>query len=151
MLSQFAGKTVFASATARIHGRVLFPGWDQAAGAGMQGVNVVARYMDPSSGAALSTRDLLELLAAHGWGCAVLSGPELDFEQPTPFESVLRAQDLPFQFRPGAVLDTPCTLYHCALGGVPVHAFVPAASGPRRPPTRAEGQAFLSLVRSSAP
>ena len=33
-------------------------------------------YLDPSSGAALSTRDLLELLAAHGWGCAVLSGPE---------------------------------------------------------------------------
>jgi glycosyltransferase involved in cell wall biosynthesis len=103
-------------------------------------------YLDPSSGAALSTRDLLELLAAHGWGCAVLSGPELDFEQPTSFESVLRAQGLPFQFRPGAVLDTPCTLYHCALGGVPVHAFVPTASGPRRPPTRAEGQAFLSLL-----
>jgi glycosyltransferase involved in cell wall biosynthesis len=103
-------------------------------------------YLDPSSGAALATRDLLELLAAHGWQCAVLSGPELDFEQAASFEAVLRAQDLPFQFRPGTVLETPCTLYHWVLGGVPVHAFVPTAAGPRRPPTKEEGRAFLSLL-----
>jgi glycosyltransferase involved in cell wall biosynthesis len=103
-------------------------------------------YLDPSSGAALSTRDLLELLVARGWQCAVLSGPELDFEQAASFEEVLRVQNLLFQFRPGAVLDTPCTLYHCVLGGVAVHAFVPAASGPRRSPTKEEGRAFLSLL-----
>ncbi len=28
-------------------------------------------YFDPSSGAALSTRDLLELLARRGWSCRV--------------------------------------------------------------------------------
>jgi hypothetical protein len=44
----FPGKTVFASATARINGTVLFPGVDQAAG--MQGVNIVARYIDPATG-----------------------------------------------------------------------------------------------------
>ncbi len=26
-------------------------------------------YLDPSSGAALCTRELLELLASHGWDC----------------------------------------------------------------------------------
>jgi hypothetical protein len=51
-LAQFAGKTVFASSTARIRGRVLFPGWGGAPGDGMQGVNVVARYVDPVTGTA---------------------------------------------------------------------------------------------------
>lgn len=103
-------------------------------------------YLDPSSGAALATRDLLELLAAHGWECAVLSGPELDFEQPKSFEHVLHAQKVPFQFRPGEVLETPCTLYHCVLNAIPVHVFVPVTSGPRKPPTKEEGRAFLSLL-----
>ncbi|MGB9106262.1 MAG: hypothetical protein WCC59_16010, partial [Terriglobales bacterium] len=51
-LAQFAGKTVFASSTGRIRGRVQFPGWDTALGDGMQGVNIVARYIDPVTGAA---------------------------------------------------------------------------------------------------
>ncbi|MBZ5510419.1 MAG: hypothetical protein LAN70_04540 [Acidobacteriia bacterium] len=51
-LTQFPGKTAFASSTARIRGRVLFPGWDTAPGDGMQGVNIVARYIDPVTGAA---------------------------------------------------------------------------------------------------
>ncbi|MFI5111223.1 MAG: IPT/TIG domain-containing protein [Terriglobales bacterium] len=50
-LAQFAGKTAFASSTARIRGRVLFPDWDHAPGDGMQGVNIVARYVDPVTGA----------------------------------------------------------------------------------------------------
>src|SRR5262245_8191580 len=81
-------------------------------------------YLDPSSGAALATRDLLELLAAHGWECAVLSGPELDLGQGMSLEDVLRAEQVPFQFRPGAVGETPCTLYHCVIAGVAVHAYV---------------------------
>ncbi len=48
-LSQFPGKTLSAASTARIRGRILFPGWNGAPGAGMQGVNVVARYIDPST------------------------------------------------------------------------------------------------------
>ena len=50
-LPQFAGKTVFASSTARMHGRVLFPGWNNAPADGMQGINIVARYIDPVTGA----------------------------------------------------------------------------------------------------
>jgi glycosyltransferase involved in cell wall biosynthesis len=103
-------------------------------------------YLDPSSGASLATRDLLELLAADGWQCAALSGPELDFEQPTAFEGLLRALKVPFQFRPGTVLDAPCTLYHWSANGVAAHAFIPTATGPRQPPTEAEGRAFLSLL-----
>jgi len=43
---RFPGKNLFAFATARIHGTVSFPATG-APGQGMQGVNVVARWIDP--------------------------------------------------------------------------------------------------------
>ncbi len=50
--AQFPGKTVFATSTARIYGRVRFPDWNGTPGAGLQGVNVVVRYVDPVTGIA---------------------------------------------------------------------------------------------------
>ena len=51
-LANFSGKQVFATSTARVHGVVRFPDWDGAPGAGMQGVNVVARLLDATTGKA---------------------------------------------------------------------------------------------------
>ncbi len=34
----------------------------------------IRSYLDPSSGAALATREVLQLMAARGWGCRALSG-----------------------------------------------------------------------------
>jgi hypothetical protein len=45
----------------------------------------VHSYVDPSSGAALATRDLMELMAARGWECSALTAGLLDHEQDTPF------------------------------------------------------------------
>jgi glycosyltransferase involved in cell wall biosynthesis len=101
-------------------------------------------YLDYASGAAVATRDLLELLQARGWSCAVLSGPQFDAGPRASLEQVLRDERLAFQIRPGAVGETPCTLYHCVRNGVPLHFFAPAAdAGPE--PTRDQGKAFLSL------
>ncbi len=102
-------------------------------------------YLDPASGAALSTRDLLALLAAHGWDCAVLSGPELDAPPGTSLADVFRAFHIPIQYRPGAVAGTPCTLYHGLLDGVAVHACVPADARSGQPPSRTAGEVFLHL------
>lgn len=49
-LSRFPGKTIACAATARIHGRVRFTLPSGAAGQDMQGVNVVARWIDPATG-----------------------------------------------------------------------------------------------------
>jgi hypothetical protein len=49
-LASFPGKKVFAPATARIHGSVYFIDATGAAAQPMQGVNVVARWIDPSTG-----------------------------------------------------------------------------------------------------
>lgn len=62
-LSQFTGKSVLATTTARIRGRILFPAWDLMPGAGMQGVNIVARYIDPTTGT-----------PSHALGAASVSG-----------------------------------------------------------------------------
>jgi hypothetical protein len=49
-LSSFPGKQIFSANTARISGSVSFAAVPGQAGQPMQGVNVVARWMDPSSG-----------------------------------------------------------------------------------------------------
>src|SRR5271170_4348379 len=46
-------------------------------------------YLDPSSGAALATRELLELLAARGWDCRALTCGILDYQQETPLDDVM--------------------------------------------------------------
>ena len=48
-LANFPGKKVFSQTTARIHGSVYFTDASGAAAQPMQGVNVVARWIDPST------------------------------------------------------------------------------------------------------
>jgi len=48
-LGSFPGKQIFAQATARIHGSVFFTDATGQAGQPMQGVNVVARWIDPAT------------------------------------------------------------------------------------------------------
>jgi hypothetical protein len=49
-IAGFTGKQIFSAATARIHGSVYFTGSNGAAAQPMQGVNVIARWVDPSTG-----------------------------------------------------------------------------------------------------
>jgi hypothetical protein len=49
-LARLYPATGFGTSTARIRGVVRFPAWRGFAGQGMQGVNVVARLVDPTSG-----------------------------------------------------------------------------------------------------
>ena len=52
-------------------------------------------YLDPSSGAALATRELLELLAGRGWDCRALTCGVLDYQNETPIEDVLASIERP--------------------------------------------------------
>ncbi len=76
-------------------------------------------YPDPSSGAALATRDLLELLAARGWACGVLSGPRLDAEAVPRLEQLLHDHGLSFEAHaaPGGATSgsTTCRFAACPL------------------------------------
>jgi len=49
-IASFTGKQIFSSTTARIHGSVYFAGPNSNPAQPMQGVNVIARWIDPSTG-----------------------------------------------------------------------------------------------------
>src|SRR6185437_15778738 len=105
-------------------------------------------YIDPSSGAALATRDLLELLTQRGWPCGVVCGPTLDFEGGGPLEQILADQRLPVERLAGPEVEGSSTLYNFVRAGVPVTVYSP--SGIPRPAGQAEGDAFLRLFEEVA-
>jgi glycosyltransferase involved in cell wall biosynthesis len=111
-------------------------------------------YWDPSSGAALATRDLLELMASRGWSCEVFCGPQLDFEQETSLRELLDRQGVPYQLRSCSIGPAPFQLLRWRQGGVPITIYAPAndhrddlGGPPATGPTREEGAAYLALLK----
>lgn len=102
-------------------------------------------YWDPSSGAALCTRELLELLAERGWSCRAFCGPHLDFEQADSMAQLLGRQQIVFETNqtPGGAV--PCSLYRFENGGVPVQIYDSPQALPFRAASREEGVCFLAL------
>lgn len=104
-------------------------------------------YLDPSSGAALATRDLFEDLAAHGWECRVVCGPQLDYEDGRGPADVLHEVQLGYYAERCAPPGGPrYELFHYTLGGVPVSQYRPADYAPGQPPTPGEGKEFLDVI-----
>ncbi|MDR3639521.1 MAG: glycosyl transferase family 1, partial [Isosphaeraceae bacterium] len=93
-------------------------------------------YVDPSSGAALATRDILELLAGRGVDCRAISTGALDFQDETPLEAVLDPLDVPYE-RVGALIgDHVVELVDLMLHGVRVSLLPTASSRADRSPDR---------------
>ncbi|MFI5460632.1 MAG: glycosyltransferase [Isosphaerales bacterium] len=107
----------------------------------------VHSFLDPSSGAALATRDLLELLAARGVDCRVLCTGVLDYEQESTLEEVLTLMGSPFR-RGEARLARGGTVkvFDLEQGGVRITMFPTASSRAERSPSREEGALFLDLA-----
>lgn len=104
-------------------------------------------YLDDSSGAALSTRDLFEDLAAHGWDCRAVCGPKLDYEDGRGPAELLHGHNLGYHVERCAPPGGPrYELYHFTLNGVPVSQYRPEGFDPTRPPTQQEGVPFLDVV-----
>jgi glycosyltransferase involved in cell wall biosynthesis len=104
-------------------------------------------YIDPSSGAALATRELLELLAARGWDCRALACGVLDYQEETPLEDVLAAIDRPTS-RSGAALSRggEAEVFDLDLDGVRVTLLPTAYSRAERAPNPREAAMFLDLA-----
>jgi hypothetical protein len=87
-------------------------------------------YLDPSSGAALGTRELLELMAARGWDCRALTCGVLDYAQETPLDDVLSALERPTP-RVGAALALggEAEVFDLEVDGVRVTRKSPIRSG----------------------
>jgi glycosyltransferase involved in cell wall biosynthesis len=104
-------------------------------------------YLDPSSGAALATREILELLAARGADCRVLSTGVLDYEQETSLDEVMATLDLPVQRRRVVLGQQRTTeVIDMIVGGVRVTLMPTASSRPERSPSPNEAAVFLDLA-----
>jgi hypothetical protein len=88
-------------------------------------------YLDPSSGAALCTRELLELLAARGADCRVLSAGVLDYQQEASLDEVLAGMELPNQrFQPELGRGGTVEVIDLTVKGIRVTLLPTAATRP---------------------
>jgi glycosyltransferase involved in cell wall biosynthesis len=104
-------------------------------------------YVDPSSGAALATRDILELLAARGVDCRALTTGVLDFERETALGSVLEPLGVPYDRAEAALAGGgTAEVIDLTLNGVRVTLLPTASSRPERAPDAGESRALLDLA-----
>jgi hypothetical protein len=104
-------------------------------------------YLDPSGGAALSTRELLELLAARGTDCRVLTAGVLDYERETTLDEVLAGLDLPSQrIRADLGVAGSVEVIDLTVNGVRVTLMPTASSRAERSPNVQESACFLNLT-----
>ena len=104
-------------------------------------------YVDPSSGAALATRDLLELLWARGHDCRAFAAGTLDYRDETDLQTVLAPLGVPIRHAQAALASGGAVpVVDLPLGGVRVTLMPTASSLPDRAPNPAESRAFLDLA-----
>jgi glycosyltransferase involved in cell wall biosynthesis len=102
-------------------------------------------YWDQSSGAALCTRELLELLARSGWSGRVFCGPHVDFEEAPSLAHTFAAQQIAFERRQTIAGSVPLSVFQFAHRGVPVQIYDSPVARPFHAATREEGVCFLAL------
>ena len=104
-------------------------------------------YLDPSSGAALATRELLELLASRGWDCRVLTCGVLDYQNVTPIEDVLASIERPAA-RSGAALSLggDAEVFDLDVDGVRVTLLPTSSSRADKAPNAREAAMYLDLA-----
>ena len=104
-------------------------------------------YLDPSGGAALSTRELLEMLAARDADCRALTAGALDYERETTLDEVLAGLELPSQrFRADLGHGGSAEVIDLTVKGVRVTLMPTASSRVERSPKMQESERFLGLA-----
>ncbi len=104
-------------------------------------------HLDPSSGAALCTRELLELLAAREIDCRVLTTGILDPERETSLDEVFATLELPIRrFQAGLGTGGSAEVIDLGVNGVRVTLMPTASSPAERSPDSLEAAIFLELA-----
>jgi glycosyltransferase involved in cell wall biosynthesis len=103
-------------------------------------------YVDPASGAAQCTRDLLTLLAARGWTCGVLCGSHRDRGHGSTLAEVLREHAVPFSVRQTVEDGMSFSIAGFIEQGVVVSILDATQSPLPYPATPEVGKAFLALL-----
>jgi len=109
-------------------------------------------YLDPSSGAAMASRELLELMTARGWDCRVLACGVLDYQRETPLDLALATMELPTaRVAAGLSRGGSAEVVDLAVGGVRVTLMPTSSSRGEKSPTARKGLFFWTWpIRSSS-
>jgi O-methyltransferase len=100
---------------------------------------------DSASGAALCTRDTLELLAPRGHDCRILSAGLLDAEHDTPLDAALQAQGIPFTYADAELPGGRVEVLDVEHNGVRATLLPTASSRAERAPTEVAGDVEVKL------
>ncbi len=104
-------------------------------------------HLNPSSGAALATRDLLEVLSTRGWDCRALCCGVLDYERETPLDEVVAALELPASPTAAALCrGGQAEVFDLELEGVRATLLPTTSSRVERAPAPREGAMYLDLA-----
>jgi len=104
-------------------------------------------YLDPSSGAAMASRELLERLTARGWDCRVLACGVLDYQRETPLDEALATMQLPAaRAAAGLSRGGSAEVIDLEVGGVRVTLMPTGSSRGEKSPNPREGAVFLDLA-----
>ncbi len=98
-------------------------------------------YIDTSSGAAISLRDMLEVLARRDWDVRVFCGPTLDFEAGQTNQQLLQDQAIPFEIHDGHARGEDYSVTMFRKSNVDCGLYSPTLPGRR--PSQAAGENFL--------
>lgn len=104
-------------------------------------------YLDTSSGAALCTKELLELLAARGMDCRVFCAGVLDHERETSLDELLATLGFSAsRLQAGLSNGKSAKVLDLAVNAVRVTLLPTASSRAERSPDRCETETFLDLA-----
>ncbi len=107
-------------------------------------------YLDPSSGAACASRDVLELLSAHGVECQVISTGVLDYDRETPLGPIVASVGGPSEVSSTVLANGETVkVFDFTLGGVSLKLLPTTSSFPSKAPNSAESKAFLILAEQA--
>lgn len=105
-------------------------------------------YIDPSSGAAWASRDVLELMAARGVECRAISAGLLSYEREMSVEEILKPLGVPIRKAAPMAGMYPADALEFDLGGVGVTLVPTASSQAERFVEPAEMNGFLARTAS---
>jgi glycosyltransferase involved in cell wall biosynthesis len=105
--------------------------------------------IDPSSGAAIATKDLLASLARQGDECSAVCCGILDFHRETPVESILERLEIPVEILIARTDDDRSfPLLDLQVDGIHTRIITTHSSRAENAPDRAEALAFLNISTS---